>query len=78
MVFRVLDGNRVERIPVKIGVIRDGWVEIREGLGPRDRIVSRGHSDLIDGSSVVARNRDGTLPVSAAPPVASVASEAIE
>lgn len=78
VVFRVLDGNRVERIPVKIGVIRDGWVEIREGLGPRDRIVSRGHSDLIDGSSVVARNRDGTLPVSAAPPVASVASEAIE
>ncbi len=78
VVFRVLDGNRVEKLPVKIGVIRDGWVEIREGLGPRDRVVSRGHSDLIDGSSVIARNRDGTLPVSTAAPVASVASEAIE
>jgi membrane fusion protein (multidrug efflux system) len=78
VVFRVLDGNRVERIGVEIGVIRDGWVEIREGLGPRDRIVSRGHSDLIDGSSIIARNRDGTLPVAAGAPVASVPAGAIE
>ncbi len=78
VIFRVLDGNRVEKLPVKIGVIRDGWVEIREGLGPRDRVVSRGHADLIDGSPVVARNRDGTMAVSVAPPVANVASEPIQ
>ena len=78
VIFRVLDGNRVERIAVEIGVIRDGWVEIREGLGPRDRVVSRGHSDLIDGSSIISRNRDGTLPVAAGAPVASVPAGAIE
>lgn len=78
VIFRVLDGNRVERIGVEIGVIRDGWVEIREGLGPRDRVVSRGHSDLIDGSPIIARNRDGTLPVASGAPVASVPAGAIE
>ena len=78
VIFRVLDGNRVERIAVEIGVIRDGWVEIREGLGPRDRVVSRGHSDLIDGSPIIARNRDGTLPVASGAPVASVPAGAIE
>ncbi|MEE8476207.1 MAG: efflux RND transporter periplasmic adaptor subunit [Myxococcota bacterium] len=78
VIFRVLDGNRVERIAVEIGVIRDGWVEIREGLGPRDRVVSRGHSDLIDGSPIIARNRDGTLAVATGAPVASVPAGAIE
>ncbi len=78
VIFRVLDGNRVERIAVEIGVIRDGWVEIREGLGPRDRVVSRGHSDLIDGSPIIVRNRDGTLPVASGAPVASVPAGAIE
>ena len=78
VIFRVLDGNRVERIGVEIGVIRDGWVEIREGLGPRDRVVSRGHSDLIDGSPIIARNRDGTLPVASGAPVASAPAGAIE
>jgi membrane fusion protein (multidrug efflux system) len=61
VVFRVVDGNRVERKVVRTGVIRDGWVEIRDGLIATDSVVQRGHSDLIDGSVIVPRNPDGTL-----------------
>jgi len=60
VVFRV-DGNRVERIVVETGTIRDGAVEIRQGLRSGDAVVARGHADLIDGSVVVSRNPDGTL-----------------
>ena len=67
-VFRVLEGDRVERVAVETGMIRDGWVEIREGLRAGDRLVSRGHSDLVDGSLIIARNPDGTLAVSAGVP----------
>jgi membrane fusion protein (multidrug efflux system) len=65
VVFRITDGNRVERRVVDTGVIRDGVVEIRAGIEPTDHVVSRGHADLIDGSVVVARNPDGTPVVSA-------------
>lgn len=61
VVFRVLEGNRVERRIVRTGSIREGWIEIREGLDPGDAVVSRGHSDLIDGSVIVPRNPDGSL-----------------
>ena len=60
VVFRVTPGNRVERRVVRTGVIRDGWVEIREGLAEGDAVVQRGHADLIDGSLVVPRNPDGS------------------
>ena len=66
VVFRVLPGNRVERRIVRTGVIRAGWVEVREGLGRGDSVVSRGHSDLIDGSAILPRNPDGT-PANARP-----------
>lgn len=61
VVFRVVADNRAERRKVRTGVIREGWVEIREGLDVGDTIVSRGHADLIDGSAIVARNPDGSL-----------------
>ena len=47
------------------GLLRDGWIEIRSGLAAGEAVVSRGHSELIDGSRIVARNPDGTLAVSA-------------
>jgi membrane fusion protein (multidrug efflux system) len=59
VVFRVV-GDRVQRVLVEAGVIRDGAVEIRTGLAAGDRIVRRGHAELIDGSAVAARNPDGT------------------
>jgi len=60
VLFRVLSGNRVERLPVETGTIRDGYVEIRSGLRAGDSVVSRGQEDLIDGSLIDARNPDGT------------------
>jgi membrane fusion protein (multidrug efflux system) len=76
IVFRVLADSRVERVPVKTGLIRDGWVEIVQGLQPDDSVVSRGHADLIDGSLVSARNPDGTAAVSHAGEVAGGESSA--
>lgn len=60
VVFRVLDGNRVERRLVTLGSMREGEVEIRSGLARGDRVVSRGHADLVDGSVVSPRHPDGT------------------
>jgi membrane fusion protein (multidrug efflux system) len=61
VVFRVVEGNRVERRIVRTGATREGWIEIREGLAAGDSVVSRGHADLVDGSVIVPRNPDGTL-----------------
>lgn len=60
VVFRVASGSLAERRNVETGAIRGGWVEIRSGLSAGDRVVQRGHTDLIDGSPVVARNPDGS------------------
>jgi membrane fusion protein (multidrug efflux system) len=65
--FRVVRGDRVERRVIEIGLIRDGWIEVRSGLAAGDVVVQRGHADLIDGSVVAARNSDGTPVVSSAP-----------
>ncbi len=59
VVFRVFEGNRVERRVVKTGVSKDGRTEIVEGLAPGDRIVIRGHTALADGSVVAVRGADG-------------------
>lgn len=66
VVFRVAEGNRAQRVLVETGSIRDGWVEIRSGLAPGDRVISRGHADLVDGSVVTLRNPDGTPVVAGA------------
>jgi RND family efflux transporter MFP subunit len=71
VVFRVQNSGQVERLVVETGLLRDGWIEIRSGLSAGDAVVSRGHSDLIDGSRIVARNPDGTLAVSAPAPAES-------
>lgn len=62
VVFRLDGDDRVQRVVVEMGTIRDGWVEIRQGLSPNDTVLTRGHSNLIDGSHVVVRNTDGSLP----------------
>lgn len=60
VVFRLVAGNRVERRVVKTGVFKDGRVEIVEGIEPGDRIVSRGHTALVDGAVVTVRGLDGS------------------
>jgi len=59
VLYRIVDGNRVQRLNVEIGVFADGWVEIRSGLGAGDQVVVRGQGNLLDGGMVSIRTRDG-------------------
>jgi membrane fusion protein (multidrug efflux system) len=59
VVFRV-QGDRVERKIIEAGVHIDGTIEVVSGLAGGDLIVRRGHTRLIDGSLVAARNPDGS------------------
>ena len=60
VVFRFVAGNRVERRVVKTGVVKDGRVEIVEGVSSGDKIVTRGHTALVDGAAVTVRETDGS------------------
>lgn len=68
VVFRLRDGNRVERRVIELGTMRRGSVEIQSGVESGDLVVVRGHSALVDGAAVVVRTLDGSL---VRPPVAS-------
>jgi RND family efflux transporter MFP subunit len=57
--FRMIDGERVERRRLELGVIRGGLVEVRSGLAPGDRVVLRGQADLVDGAVVSVRDVAG-------------------
>jgi membrane fusion protein (multidrug efflux system) len=61
VVFRMGAENRVERRVVHTGVYKDGRVEIVSGLVAGDRVVTRGHTALIDGAVVAVRNADGQI-----------------
>ncbi len=66
VVFRAVDGaSHVERIVVELGRIKSGEAEITAGLSAGDVVVVRGHSALIDGAAISARNPDGTPAVAA-------------
>jgi len=60
VVFRFVADNRVERRVVKTGVFKDGRVEIVDGVSSGDKIVTRGHTALVDGALVVVREPDGS------------------
>jgi len=60
VIFRLLEGRRVERLRVETGSHRDGLVEVRAGLQAGDVIVVRGHTSLIDGAVVDVRRADGS------------------
>jgi membrane fusion protein (multidrug efflux system) len=61
IVFRAVDGNRVERVAVETGAHHAGYVEVVKGLALGDQVVSRGGDRLSDGQTVLPRNPDGTL-----------------
>ena len=65
--FLVLDfgpsrwrSHRVERRVIETGVHDGGSVEVVRGLAAGDRVVTRGHTALVDGARVEVRNPDGT------------------
>lgn len=57
--FRLVDGNHVERRALELGVVRDGLVEVRSGLGVGDHVVVRGQGELMHGSVVSVRDVAG-------------------
>ena len=50
-VFRVVDG-KAALTKITTGIRRDGMVEIVEGLGPEDEVVTAGQLKLRDGAPV--------------------------
>jgi len=76
VVFRIGPDLRAERRDVETGVVRAGHVEIRAGLEPGDRVARRGHTDLIDGSLVAPRHRDGSPAPDAVPATTASSREA--
>ena len=74
VVFRIVNGDHVERRVVKTGVYKGGKVEILEGLANGDHVVTRGHTALVDGAVVAVRNADGSV---SEPDVASGAANTV-
>ncbi len=52
VIFLLHDSDRVERRVVELGVFRKGLVEVRGGVEAGNVVVTRGHTDLIDGAVV--------------------------
>ena len=73
--FRLVDGDRVERRALELGVIREGMVEVRTGLAVGDVVVLRGQSELMHGSVVSVRDATGA-PVASPPTGLGVARDA--
>jgi membrane fusion protein (multidrug efflux system) len=66
--FRLVAEDRVERRLLRTGAVRDGRIEVIEGLALGDRVVVRGQAGLVDGSVVAATTRESA-------PVPDVASK---
>lgn len=60
VVFRLTEGNRVERRVVQLGSFHDGRVEIVSGLTLGDQVVVRGQDGLTPDAQVSVRNADGS------------------
>jgi RND family efflux transporter MFP subunit len=59
VVFRLVGTDRVERLRVRTGLHRDGWVEVSEPVAVGDRVIVRGQVGLVDGARVSVRTADG-------------------
>lgn len=68
LVFRVRGDGTAERLRVRLGVRRNGEVEIVEGVGAGDHIVVDGALRLFDGMKVSERS-DKAIELSRTPPV---------
>jgi multidrug efflux pump subunit AcrA (membrane-fusion protein) len=65
-VFVVNDKQGVERRRIQTGTVRDGRVEVVNGLTTSDRVVERGAGFLKDGDSIRVVESDETPPTSVA------------
>lgn len=60
VLYRLVGGDHVKRLPIETGSYYDDLVEVRNGIAAGDWIVLRGQAALVDGSPVSLRNRDGS------------------
>jgi len=60
IVFRLDGPDRVKRLVIETGAHDAGSLEVVRGLAPGDRVVTRGHTALINGARVQIRNTDGS------------------
>jgi membrane fusion protein, multidrug efflux system len=67
----VVNGNKVSRRAVKIGVDGDEWLEVTSGLEPGTRVVTAGAEGLSDGA--VVRVAEGIDPFTGVKPAAQAA-----
>jgi RND family efflux transporter MFP subunit len=67
--FRLVGEDRVERRVLRTGPVREGRVEVLDGLAIGDQVVVRGQSALVDGSVVAAKvhGSDGVPDVASQP-----------
>ncbi len=66
-VFRIVEGDRVERVDVETGAHDDGRIEVRGSLRAGDWVVKLGHGGLANGMVVGVRERQSSrIPSSAA------------
>lgn len=54
------EGRRAARRNIRLGVMRDGLAEVREGIEVGEVVIVRGMSRLVDGAAVEVRNPDGS------------------
>ena len=52
-VFRIIDGETAELVPVTIGISNDDLIEIKGNIKPGDRVVVRGNERLQPGQKVI-------------------------
>jgi len=70
-VWRVVEGDVVQKVPVEVGLRQAGEVEIVDGLAPGDRVVSAGTHKVMAGERVkIAEPREGETPLEIAEPSA--------
>ena len=51
-IFKLGAEDRVVRVPVETGVLRDGWIEVSGDIRPGEALVRRGPGRLTDGAVV--------------------------
>jgi len=73
VVFRMVAGDRVERVVIETGEHHTGQIEVTRGLSPGDRIVARGQFRLTDGQQVALRTAAGDAVDEPQPDVAEAA-----
>lgn len=57
-VYRLVEGDRVERVQVETGATSENRIEVRGDLSPGDLVVRRGHGGLANGMVVNVRQDD--------------------